>query len=504
MLGTNSENDEIIQSENLYSTMSTGRETTTGLKTEFAKALAVALQENVELRRFIKDEALEKITYDYDVIYQVIKNEYVAGKTFRETILPYFETEDNLITIENEIPTLTIFVPDLKDDSFSAERWDVNSEIPMVAVRQVESNDVPIYDAEGNQMILPGEYMPDSPVLVIKENERVISNIEQPELFNNLDTNLLTQEGNSVQLKFWSNFFDNLFQFLLGPIKGTNPPNVPANRIDPIHQDAYNAYNNYTPGGWQRDFIYYGLTPTNTQGALNPTRREYLTSFKMSGSNALQAYYIISSNQDPQFSTGITKTTAWTDGAYEIGIDLLYGPKNSNLGNELRKGFGVDPEELFHITYIKMPGLLGLIGYKKPVLSGLKMIDFYNHPNKIEFSVWDLNNFANQWKLKFEEVDIPTKHVSTQSFTNKYNTNFSFDASVGVGDWLKIGLKYGSSSETSQTNNYTTERTDVSDNLSHADINFYDNVVDNINGSLQPRKYNTGWVEFEFRPRLVY
>lgn len=481
----------------------------TKIKTKIAKALSNAVAENQVLREFLKAEALKKITKDYDVLYNVVKNQNInSGSlsrsansvTLHNLLLPYFENEQELIDIERQLPLLTIFIPDLQEGSFSAQNWNTSSQIPLVAVRSYESDDVMCYGTN-IEFKIDAEYMPDFPVIVIKDNERVISNVTASQ-YNNLATNIISVPSDEVQIRFIDDNYDASI------INVTTNTNVNSNslypRVDIAHQNAFNAFNNYTPGGWQRDNIYYGLTPINTSGGINPTFREYLTSFKLTG-NPQATYSKISSSQDPQLRSLIPRNrSAWTDGAFEIGIKLSYGAKNSNLGTEIKKGFSATPNELFEITYISIHPYLANFGFKKAIISGLKMIDFINNPNyKIEFSVWDLNNYSNQWKIEFEEIDVPTTFTNTVSATNKFNMNFSLEPSTGI--LKKIGLKFGASLEQSQTNTYVTQYTDISDDLKHSDINFYDNVVDlNSSNQLVPRKYNTGFVEFEFRPRLVY
>lgn len=463
------------------------------------------------MRDFIKAEALKQINKDYDVVYHAVKNKPVtpvalkgaSGSTLHDLLLPYFESEAQLQEIESSLPLLTIFVPDLQEESFSAERWNTLTEIPLVAVRTFESNDVPIYSADGTNFVLEAQYMPDFPVVVIKDNERIVSdrNVAQ---FSNLDTEIITEPTNDVQLRFADNNFNA--KIAVNPPPSNGGSSYP--RVDEIHQQAYDVYKNYTPGGWQRDYIYYGLTPTNTEGGIKPIYREELTLFKLQG-DPQQAYYKIADQQDPHLITDYVPYnngfTGWTDGSFEFGITLSYGAKNSNLGLELKKGFGVAPQDLFEVTYIPHPNVLiaNVWHVKKAVITGLKTLDFYNNlNNKIQFSVWDLANYSNQFKIAFEEVDTTTTYTNTISATNKYNTNFSLDPTQGV--LKKIGLKLGASYEHTQTNTYVTQYSDVSDDLKQADINFYDNVVNMVNGQLIPNKYYTGWVEFEFRPRQTY
>ena len=154
----------------------------TKLKEKFGFALAKALHENSKLRAFIKVEALKQITRDYDVIYQVVKNKDVngnqqrnsSGQTIREILLPFFQNENELIEIERKLPLLTIFVPDLMGGSFSAANWDTVNQIPFVGIRSYESDDVKIIKYTGESEILEAKYMPDFPVVVVKDNERIV------------------------------------------------------------------------------------------------------------------------------------------------------------------------------------------------------------------------------------------------------------------------------------------------------------------------------------------
>ncbi len=507
--------DDISRTDSSKASSNFNYQEDTKLKTDFAKALVHAVSESQALRDFIKNEALKKVTKDFDVVYYTVKSKNVASGTnlrttgsssLRDLILPYFAKEGDLSEIEKKLPLLTIFVPDLQDGSFSAENWNTATQIPYIAVRSYETNDVMCYGVD-KEFNLPGKYMPDFPVLVIKDNERLISNQTQ-EQFDKLSTRILTSQNTTngriiddVSLRFIDDNFDPSYQPASNPVF---QPFVGYPRVDQIHLDAYNAYKNYTPGGWQRDYIYYGLTPTKTEGGINPTYREYLTSFKLTG-DPQAAYNYISNSQDPKVLAVINGSSAWTDGAFEIGISLAYGAKNSNLGLEMTKGFSANPNDLFEITYDTYGGWWSFgLSIKTPTITGLKMMDFYDNPtNKIEFPVWDLNNFSNQWKITFEEVDLQVTHTDTKTVSNKYNANFGLDFSTG--EIKKIGLKFGASYEQEKSNTYVSQYTEESNPLKSSDVNFYDNVVDfNSSNQLVPRKYNTGKVEFELRPRLVY
>ena len=100
----------------------------------FAKALAVVLHENEECRDLIKTEALKKINHDYDVLYMLVKDkELNNGATLTSLMLDHISSEDLEFMIKS-FPTLTIFVPSLPENSFSCDSWDIQTQIPDVAI----------------------------------------------------------------------------------------------------------------------------------------------------------------------------------------------------------------------------------------------------------------------------------------------------------------------------------------------------------------------------------
>lgn len=509
---TSCSDDNLEKVENNQSTIISNLKNDTRLKEKFAVALAKALNENLELREFIKIEALKKVTKDYDVVYQLVKDQVpsnaysksASAETVRAILLKFFDTEAELKEIEEALPLLTIFVPDLQGGSFSALNWDTANQIPFVAVRSKESDDVKIIKFTGEEHILEAKYMPDFPVVVVKDNERLISSKTNSQ-FEELDTRILSAPADIIKIRYIDKNFD---------IAIVNTPVTIANagpRVPQIQADAYNVFGSYTPGGWQRDYIYYGLTPVHTQGGYNQNYVEQLTSFSLSGSPS-SAYTSIATAQDPMLRDQVFMPTnevaGWTDGSYEFKIRNAYGAKNSNLGAQETKLFGVNPSDLFSITYepVTGAGIWIYLLYKRPVITGLKTIDLYNgayYGTRVEFSGWDLNNFCNQWLLSFEESDTPTEITTSVSQTNKFNANFSIEPSTGI--LKKIGLKFGASIEQSLTNTYTSKHTDISDDLGTSVISFWDNVV-NLNpatNTLVPRTYSTGKVVFEFRPMLA-
>ncbi|MGC1204892.1 MAG: hypothetical protein WA839_08410 [Flavobacteriaceae bacterium] len=105
------------------------------------------------------------------------KNSSVA--TLSGLLESYFKDKNELAQIEQQLPLLTIFVPELPEDSFSAETWDPNDDeqIPVVAIRLETTNEVPMIDAvNSHEYVLEQDLVPGYPVIVIKNNERLAVN----------------------------------------------------------------------------------------------------------------------------------------------------------------------------------------------------------------------------------------------------------------------------------------------------------------------------------------
>ncbi len=189
-------------------------ETTVNLKSDKNKALEnfgfafmKCIKQSPKLRKLIKNEALKMFNKDYEVlVYRIIDIELENGKTFEKFINDNTEDEFKLSDLLKIEPTLTILVPELPFKSFSAKLWNAANEIPAIAIRTNTSNKIPMITPDGELGIIPSDAIPGFPVLVIKNNERVISSTQYSN-FRNLETNTIL-EKNGVTLKFWSNNFD--------------------------------------------------------------------------------------------------------------------------------------------------------------------------------------------------------------------------------------------------------------------------------------------------------
>jgi len=118
--------------------------------------------------------------------------------------------------------------------------------------------------------------------------------------------------------------------------------------------DFYNVWTGYGQGGWQRDYIYYGLTPYKQAGPINRGKyREHITSFKLSGNDPIVVFNSIVDIEGPKqvIDYRMGGSSGWTDGNFEFLIYCYYGAKASNLGASDTKGFSAKPSDLFELKY---------------------------------------------------------------------------------------------------------------------------------------------------------
>ena len=497
------------------------------LKLKFAQAFSNALVANKDLRRLVKEEALKKFDKDYDVLYALVKNKSLVPSdygnnaksktsksllakssnalTVREALLPFFNNEAELAEIEQKLPLLTIFVPELPLGYFSAETWDVNDEtqIPDVALRLDNTNDVPVISKEGGKYVIEAELTPGFPIVVIKENERVIGVNGE-----NSKTNQNAKTAINASFAFEDNNFNPNTSAKTARIAATN-------NVDQFLIDSYNVWEGYASGGWQRDYIYYGLTPTQSAGRISGKYREYITSFALGGTPTVAYGTIAGHTGDPSKVTDyrVYTSTGWTDGAFEFRVYCLLGATgqqlvdNGNAGSSVIKRFGLLPTDLFDLKYESYTrgSWPNKKGYIRTSIIGSKTINLLDpkYNISIQLETWDLSRFSNEWKITFEEIDVPAEIIVRESLNQKYNSNFGVDFSTG--EKTKLGVKYGASQEETKSTSYDIKYTTTSDFLGNIFIPFYDNVVnkDFSTGSYYTRSYSTGAVQFQIRPIQV-
>ena len=496
------------------------------LKQKFSSALVKVLGQNEEVRSLIKEEALKQIDFDYDVLYCLIKDKQLKNGVTLEEYLEKYLTSDELKCIHKQLPTLTLFVPTLPENSFSVHSWNTIDELPAVAVKVSDNNDVKIYYGNGETEVFPADIIPGFPVVVVKENERIVRNGE-------ILSKTVSENIEETNLIFVDEIFNNLHgKDLVNTKTRANRPDrpVPLPKVDnpedylPANMkktyEAYKIYKNTT--GWQRDYIYYGITPTTDKGPFDYNMKEFLVGFELMG-DALGFYRKIADQDgDPKSSIPIGRVLpanssiiTWTEGEYEFKVTTYVGSK-STIGTEYKSFFRLKPDQLFRAEVERVISRPGMPGYTVYKLVGLKSkrVDL-----DLPLFEWDLENYGATIKIAIEEVDGQETEVNSISSSIEFATNFGFDASFG--EKVKFGVKFGSTIKEVLNVSNTITKTLGGDELGEVIINFADPVVisDEFRYHYKPRtnpreqavvdyteptfnsKYYTGWYRLYISPK---
>lgn len=481
----NDESKQLDFAESGTQTRSIVNKSKVELMNEFGASLAQVLNISVEARNFLKQEALKKFDYDNDVLFQIIKDtKLIDGTTLEEKLSKYMDPE-SLKAIYNEIPTLTIFIPTLPENTFSPDKWDTQSEVPKVACYYHGEKNIPVFDSKGDSISLSLSSIPAFPVLVIKENERVVANIkDDPRL----------RSGN-VTFAFIDEIFDNMkIGSRSGSIDGDDSRGItiPTNNatIPPELQKVYDAYKEFgvDPKYWQRDYVYYDMKRSVDSGMINNGYVEHIVGLKLADVNGKPS---ISdehegSKYDPFFDDSRTTeetgggrgygsynsiiseltSKAWTDGEYEFQFRFFGGLQASA---QLNRYVRIKPTDLFEAIITKTENTNGAT-YKVTGQKGLWA------PIKVPMFTWDLLYISPRVAISLFEVDDIQDARSAYSTTMKFATNFSTNPGKD-GKKIKLGFQLGSSVEKSETISYELVTHGTSDNLGETVIFFGDPII---------------------------
>jgi hypothetical protein len=415
----------------------------TKLKYDFSVILSKAVAENVSFRKLIREEALKKFDNDHDVLYQLIKGKNIdSGETVRELLLGYC-TEKELTAIEQAVPLLTILVPTLPEDCFTPDNWDTDTDIPAVAVELNSPDSIRIIKNSQNEYDLSYEDIPGFPVVVVKECERIV-------LKANSTLKSLSVNNNGFDFDFVDSCFNGLnnnsIQKLALPI--------PVSFADPNVREAHRIYENYD--GWQRDYIYYTISPAKDIGIFVNQYYETITSFMMKS----DVSRIGGSPDDPTIKKVSKQNLKWSDGNFEFLVTFTLNGTNIKT---LSKYFDASFEELYDIEYKRFGVLLYRITKAIPKEMSLNIPVFS----------WDLEKFPSQVHVSIEEVDPHTVTTIAEEISSEFAANFEIEAGLSK----KVGLKFGASAKTTRKQTISKAITTGNDKLGDFILDFADPVI---------------------------
>ncbi len=424
------------------------------LQMQFAEILATALADNRSLREFVKQRALDRLNGDYEVLVpMILEARLTDGKTVREVLFSAAKPDERSAAYETTLPLLSIYVPELP--GFSASSWEPYAQIPRVAVRLKGSLKVPVFGKNGHAMLLDENLIPNFPVVVVKENERLIAK----------ERNAYRATGSSFGHLLFENqvnayyFADPIFDGRKGESQiGIAPLLRDYEDLDPINIKAYKS-----GSAWQRDYVYYNLTPESSQGDFRINYSEYIRSIRFKTGQAGLAV-LDDKRHDPRIEAIKNKLKApfWTEGHYEFRVTVVMFAQNG-IGDSLTKIFTLPPSCLFEPQYRKVEILF---------------FDFYIlellNPKpcaiRLELLPWDLSSYAADWEIVFHEFDKSDEWVHRQ-------IELDVTHATNVSAFHKIGHQFGESAPRKETLTATLRLGIEADYLGKARLSFSDPVL---------------------------
>ncbi|MCR6504397.1 hypothetical protein [Bacteroides muris (ex Fokt et al. 2023)] len=349
--------EENLLPTNEKATAETSKLNTAEAQLRFAKLLSQAASSSVEVRNFLKKEAIKQFDNDYDIFYPIVKDKIVTdGKSFKDILLSYCNTPNELTEIEQSQLLLNILIPDLTLFwNFNAEKWDTNNKEIVVLCRDDERDTM--YENGENIGQMEKGNIPGFPCLVVKNNER-------------LNIKTINTRSGEITYEFISDAYDRSKRIdkpatrhserddALEPTEnltiGIASSEFKANIVE-----AWNELKNIR-GAYQRDYIYYGITKDNKPGILNRNIREELYRFRIQP----EAFTKISDQDkvDPTLQTPTQEKRyltydeimkkIWSDGMFEFRFKSYIASDNNDKAMEHLLTFSVNPRDLFSIEKI--------------------------------------------------------------------------------------------------------------------------------------------------------
>ena len=491
----------------------------------FSKALSSAAFESSDLRAFIKEKSLEKFDNDYDVFYHYVCDEKINGdNTFKDVLLNYVSA-DILAQIENALPLLTIYVPDMRwmgPDEFYAGKWDTES--PYVVTTYRFNGKCKNVFAEGEKVEeLQSGTFPNCPTLIVKNNERM--SVTTDTKSGSRTYSFIDEAFNGIKTKYMHPFEPDVSYWLFDVEPLTNTLSYSElGSVSPLARNSYDYLHEYLNESSQRDYSYYGMTSPSSVGVLNTNVVDFLYRFRMTpasldnisddryasggGDPYLHSPEISDVDDGGPYTIDNVISNIWGEGSFEIGLFIFWGTDSANAFKQ-EKYISVAPQDLFqiakvkkeywHSTWVKWYQSWRYSVSREDVYSKWFVVD-----TNVDIISWNVNNSFSEIVLRFFEVDSGTTTTISESFQYKYtasgNVGYEFNNSGH-----KIALGLSASSEHTKTTSISVSTKQENDPLGDLLINYNTPYIVGQNGSdYTLNALSTGSIVVNILPRNIY
>lgn len=427
----------------------------------FSEILANSL-ENLNIRNFIKQEALKKISGDYDILFHLVKDSPIAesGKSFAELLQTYNPFDTSLEQITEDLPFLNIRVPHLT--LCHPEDWDTELLTPLVACDiEIEKNSkLKVFSKDTDLLYLDSFLEPLETTIVVGKNNRV--------------TNISTLKSKSVN--------ELSYNFIKTTLIDIN---------DLMNTDTENQLKS----GSDRYSIYY-----SPNSELNHNIRERIKGIRFNSSNNFTAATQGMHGYDNKV------LSSWHESMVTIQINVIYGGESSTIFNNdvvfidfpsaLWRASAHDNAESFanSFNYGSLPSFVTRSVKDAVRKYYTQQSDFFKSKtgghyipvDNVNFICWSLPRYGDRIKLIFNRWgsgDVKTKNES-------HNTKFSLSSVLKL-EKLKFKDPFNMGAEWSQSGSTQIVSTDKSIELGSIIIDYEENYN-------QP--FSVGRVSFIMKP----
>ena len=490
---------------------------------QFAKVLSKATYDRRDVRAFLKKEAVKQFDKNYDVLYELAKDEMINGETFREILVSY-SSEEEMQEIEANVPLLNILVA--KVAMFNVKPEELNLEDKEIPVAVSRKSVTSLFLNGKDELDVPKGEVPDFHVFVVNENSRVeaVNRTIPAKVMGSSGRRVKDFHGASNGIRKSVTFKSPNYD---GSRSETRSVPIGGYAIGTRVADAFSHFNENSGGAkqiaLQRDYIYYGLLPSDlTNGkSINHYVREYINYIEVNP----RAYFQITSegldgtpNVDPyikrrsytQDRHTLTEQEIieclWARGAYNFRFEI----ETSNSKQPIIVYVPLRPEEIwdFHVAYEYKHHTTfrhSKHTYKiDPNKFTAKKV--YLNENQVSLGTWDLGHESMTRFVTVVEEDerrnITYTHES--EYTYMQSGKVSADIKFGIGIFkIGIGADIASTKNRREKKVTTVQRTEGSDMLGRVLIYFYDPIIESATPLPVPpfvaynlHTYNTGFVTF--------
>lgn len=447
---------------------------------EFAIILSRAINQEPELRAFIKKEALKEFDKDYDVFYPFVKDKKVEGdRTFRDILLDYDDNKE-LPSIEDSLPLLDILVPDwswIADDCFSVRRWDIEQDRVCVTFR-TSGKEQRIYNDGKSIGFMSRASVPSYPILVVKNNERMRTKsiLTRGSLCSN-DYDFIDEVyNNNGATRGSGGEFGN--EWYLDAQIEEDPETIPVEALSGRVATAY--YQNGVP---QRDHIYYGMTETCDSGRIDYNYQETIYRIKIKAPVSA-GYYDDTTDftlrehrktgKTATFTEEELRELIWADGSLELMFVIKAGDKKIDS-----KPFPISFSEAFQIKKYTLVNKYNWLGAKKSIYASIEkgyLVPRWVNVNIPLFS-WDIRFFPQEYSIIIFEHDSGITTTVTTTVEEEFMSNSALDITGSYKTDLKIGFDQGEKATEKRKITYSYQKTENSDSLGTLSINYRTDVI---------------------------